>query len=106
MGRSFLVSLLPLAATACATTAADLRRNPPAATFQTTHTRDEVVRCLTDYIDSAGQPNVIATANETTLSFVNVSATTLVWAIGADGTVRVWRLNGLYPYQRAAERCL
>jgi hypothetical protein len=98
--------LLAASLTACATTAADLRDREPLATYRTTHPSDQVVRCLTDHIRNYGQPSVIADAAETTLTFVDRNAAVLVWAIAADGSVRVWRLHGLVPYQEAAQRCL
>ncbi|GAA4827486.1 hypothetical protein GCM10023232_27250 [Sphingosinicella ginsenosidimutans] len=89
----------------CATTAADLRERAPSATYPTARPATEIVRCLTDRIRSFGQPNVIADQTETTLTFVDKGAATLVFSI-SPGQVRVWRLHGLVRFERVARACV
>jgi hypothetical protein len=89
----------------CTTTASDLRSKEPVHTFQTGKNPGTVAQCLAESISKIGSPSVIQGETETTITFVQQSATTLFITISKAGEGKVWRVNGLISYQGALRRC-
>lgn len=105
MKRTALALFAAVSITACTTTASDLRTRPPVHTFQTAKPPMRVAQCISESVSKIGAPSVLQGESETTVTFVQESATTLFIAISNDGAGRVWRVNGLVPYRSALERC-
>lgn len=82
-----------------------LQSREPVATFHTSKSPGELIRCLTQEVRSYGEPSVVPTDRQTTLTFTYLGTAQLIFGIQPSGDVRVWRVTSLVRYQSAVEAC-
>jgi hypothetical protein len=100
------ISLVALALAGCSTTAVDLRRREPTATFQAARPPADVAQCISERISQIGAPSVFQGTSETTVTFTDKGATTLFVTITPTGAVSAWRLHPLVRGMDDVERCV